>query len=318
MSRDAPGSTPGADSTPGSTENATTFGAAELGLYAITVVLWSTGWIGIKLQVGDVPVWQSAFYRFVIATMVMFAWVALSGRRIRFPAALHLRFAALGAFMFSANFALMYYAAQFLTSGLLAVVFSLTTVLNPINAALFLGQRTGKRALIGALIGICGIALIYWPEVNRPAGGTAALIALAAAICGTLSFSFGNIVAFGIHKQGLPVISTNAWGMFYGACLLGLLVMAIGEPLTISTDPNYVSVLLILSTVSTVVPMASYLTLMRRIGPGRAGYATVMFPIGALVISWLFEGYEWTVVALVGLALALAGNLFVLGKPRTT
>ncbi len=291
------------------------FGGAEFGLYAATVVLWSTGWIGIKLQVGDVPIWQSVFYRFAIAAVVMFAWVIVSRRRLVFPAALHLRFVAMGALMFSTNFALFYYAAQFVTSGLLAVVFSLVTVFNPINAALFLGQRTTPKAFIGALIGITGIALIYWPEVSRPETGAAAFYGLAAAVGGTLCFSLGNIVAFRVHEKGLPVISTNAWGMLYGATMLGLLVAVIGEPLKFEATMFYAGILVTLGTVTTVLPMATFLTLVRRIGPGRAGYATVMFPIGALAISWLFEGYEWTVVALVGLALALAGNVFVLGKP---
>ncbi|MEJ8571053.1 DMT family transporter [Microbaculum marinum] len=292
------------------------FGRAELALYVATVALWSSGWIGIKLQVGVVPVWQSAFYRFAIATAVMFAWVVLSRRRIAFPWSLHLRFAALGALMFSTNFALFYYAAQFVTSGLLAVVFSLVTVFNPINAALFLRERMSPKALLGALIGITGIAMIYWPEVARPETGAAAVLGLAAAVGGTLTFSLGNIVAFGVHRQGIPVISTNAWGMAYGTVVLGLLVAALGEPLQFEPTAVYAGVLAILGTVSTVLPMATYLTLMRRIGPGRAGYATVMFPIGALAISWLFEGYEWTGIAIAGLALALAGNLFVLGKPR--
>jgi len=291
------------------------FGGVEFLLYAITVILWSSGWIAIKLQVGVVPVWQSVLYRFAMATVIMFVWVFVSRRRVLFPLALHLRFLALGALMFSTNFALFYYAAQFVTSGLLAVVFSLTTIFNPINAALFLGERFSAKTLIGAAIGITGIALIYWPEVNRPETGTAVLIGLGSAIGGTLSFSLGNIVAFGVHRQGLPVVSTNAWGMLYGSGLLALLVLAVGDPLAFDPGTVYVSALLFVGVVGTVVPMATYLTLVRRIGPGRAGYATVMFPIGALVISWLFEGYQWTGIAIAGLALALAGNVFVLGRP---
>lgn len=292
------------------------FGPTEFALYAVTLIVWSTGWIGIKLQVGVVPVWQSAFYRFLIAVAVMFAWVWLSRRRARFAASLHLRFAALGVFMFSSNFILFYYAAQYVTSGLLAVVFSLVTVLNPINAAIFLNQRIERSALMGALIGIAGIALIYWPETSRPGTGVEAVYGLAAACAGTLAFSLGNIVAFGLHRQGLPVVSTNAWAMLYGTLIQGAFVFAVGGPLVFDTGPVYVGALVAVAIFSTVVAMASYLSLVRRIGPGRAGYATVMFPIGALVISWLFEGYEWSGIAVAGLALALAGNLFVLGRPR--
>lgn len=292
------------------------FGWAEFTLYALTVFSWSTSWFAIKMQIGPVPVLESVLYRFVIAAAAMVAWVVLSGRRVRFPARLHIRFALMGALMFSTNFALFYVAAQWLTSGLLAVVFSLVTVLNPISAALFLKERIEPRVLLGALIGISGIALIFGPEVVRPQTGLAALAGLACAAAGTLCFSLGNIVATTVHREGHPVISSNAWGMIYGVGVLAAVVVAAGDPPVFDTRTSYVVSLVWLATVATVVPMWSYLTLMRRIGPGRAGYATVMFPIGALVISWLFEGYEWHWMAIAGLGLAIVGNLFVLGRAR--
>jgi drug/metabolite transporter (DMT)-like permease len=104
--------------------------------------------------------------------------------------------------------------------------------------------------------------------------------------------------------------------MIYGVGVLAAVVAAVGDPPVFDTSTSYVVSLVWLATVATVVPMWSYLTLMRRIGPGRAGYATVMFPIGALVISWLFEGYEWNWMAIAGLGLAIVGNLFVLGRMR--
>ncbi len=292
------------------------FGWAEFSLYVLTVFSWSTSWFAIKMQIGPVPVLESVLYRFMIAAVVMVAWVLVSGRQVRFPARLHIRFALMGALMFSTNFALFYVAAQWLTSGLLAVVFSLVTVLNPISAAVFLKERIEPRVLLGAVIGICGIALIFGPEVIRPQTGMAALAGLACAAAGTLCFSLGNIVATTVHREGHPVVSSNAWGMIYGVAVLAAVVVVAGDPPVFDTRTTYLVSLMWLATVATVIPMWSYLTLMRRIGPGRAGYATVMFPIGALVISWLFEGYEWHWMAIAGLALAIAGNLFVLGRAR--
>ena len=65
---------------------------------------------------------------------------------------------------------------------------------------------------------------------------------------------------------------------------------------------------------ASVIAFASYLTLLRRIGAARAGYATVLFPIVALAISTLVEGYVWTPLAILGVALALAGNVLVLRR----
>ncbi len=289
-------------------------GTPELGLYALTIVVWSTSWIAMKFQLGVVDVSVSVFYRFAIAAAIMLAWVWLSGRAMRFPLRLHARLALMGVLMFSTNFLLFLTATQWVTTGLLAVVFSLVTVLNPINAALLLGTPLESRVLLGAGAGVTGIALIFWPEIAG--AGSDVVTGLALAIIGAMCFSLGNITAVTVQRQGHPVVSSNAWGMVYGAAFMALFAIVSGAPFVFDPRPSYAISLGSLAVFSTVVAFASYLTLMRRIGPGRAGYATVMFPIGALAISWAFEGFEWTALSLAGLLLALAGNLLVLRGGR--
>jgi drug/metabolite transporter (DMT)-like permease len=57
------------------------------------------------------------------------------------------------------------------------------------------------------------------------------------------------------------------------------------------------------------VGFTAYLLLVGRIGPDRAAYSTVLFPVVALTLSTVYEGYRWTVPAFAGLGLVLAGNL---------
>ena len=81
-------------------------------------------------------------------------------------------------------------------------------------------------------------------------------------------------------------------------------------------DPsfNYVSALLFLAIFSTVIGFACYFALQKRVGAEQAAYATVLFPIVALAISTFVESYSWTLLAFLGVALTLLGNLFVLSK----
>jgi hypothetical protein len=58
----------------------------------------------------------------------------------------------------------------------------------------------------------------------------------------------------------------------------------------------------------------SSLTLVGNIGADRASYATLLFPIIALIISTLIEGYQWTTPAVAGVAIILAGNALSLAK----
>jgi drug/metabolite transporter (DMT)-like permease len=75
--------------------------------------------------------------------------------------------------------------------------------------------------------------------------------------------------------------------------------------------PTYIVSLAWLVVISSVISFMCYLTLLGRIGPGRAGYATVVFPVFALLISTAFEGYQWSAFAFVGIGLVVTGNIIM-------
>ena len=297
----------------GASINASRLAPADLGLYAVTVFVWGTSWIALKAQLGEVSPEVSTLWRFLLAAPLMWLWAAARGDTLAYPAADHRRFAAAGALMFSSNFVLFLYGGQYLPSGLLAVVFSLVSILNLLLGAAFLGQPIMPRVAVGGVLGAAGIALLYLPQI---AGGfeRGALVGLAFCLAGTLSFCAGNLVSTAIQRRGVPLLAATAWGMTYGVAALAAIVLVRGQPLIVEWTPRYLGATLYLALFASVVAFASYLTLLRRIGAARAGYATVLFPIVALAVSTLVEGYRWTLAAILGAALALAGNVLVLRR----
>ena len=297
----------------GASINASRLAPADLGLYAVTVFVWGTSWIALKGQLGEVSPEVSTLWRFLLAAPLMWLWAFARGDTLAYPAADHRRFAAAGALMFSSNFVLFLYGGQYLPSGLLAVVFSLVSILNLLLGAAFLGQPIMPRVAAGGVIGAAGIALLYSPQI---AGGVqrGALLGLAFCLAGTLSFCAGNLVSTAIQRRGVPLLAATAWGMTYGVAALAAIVLVRGQPLIVEWTPRYLGATLYLALFASVVAFASYLTLLRRIGAARAGYATVLFPIVALAVSTLVEGYRWTLPAILGAALALAGNVLVLRR----
>lgn len=288
--------------------------ALDYSLYAITVFAWSTSWIALKLQLGSVAPEVSLTWRFSLASAVMFAWALLRGHRLRFPLQDHLRFAGLGVFIFSMNFLQFYHGGSKLASGLLAVIFSLTSVFNMLLGAVFLRQAIDRRILLGAACGFGGIALMFWPEIAGTEIDHQAAIGFLLCLGGTLSFCIGNLISATNQKRGLPVVSANAWGMAYGAALLAIIALCLGKPFDFEPTISYVGSLLWLSILSSVVAFFAYLTLLGRIGSARAGYSTVLFPVFALLISTFAEGYHWTSFAIAGLVLVMIGNAIVLGR----
>jgi drug/metabolite transporter (DMT)-like permease len=299
---------------------ASSFGTVDFGLYAATIFAWSTSWLALKWQVGVVDPQVSLVWRFSLAACLMLALCKLRGQPLRFPLRLHLRFAAMGVLLFSTNFLLFYYAAYGLVSGLLSVIFSTASVTNILMNTLVLRQPLRPRVAFGALLGIAGIACLFWPEisdqVSAHALGGPALIGLGLGVAGTLCFSAGNMISASIQKGGVPVFSANAIGMVYGSINCLIISLIAGSEFIFEPTLRYVGSLFWLVGISTVMAFYAYLTLLGRIGADKAGYATVIFPVFALVISAVMEGYQWSALSFAGMALVAIGNIIILSRPK--
>lgn len=287
-------------------------------LYGANILIFGSGWLPMRMQLGVVAPEVSVFWRFLAATTIIFAFLFIRKQRFFFRWRDHLLFAAMGTTLFSLNFLSFYYAGYYLPSGLTAVVFALAAIVIPAFAALFLKMPMHPRLLMGALAGICGIALVFGPAVmgadRVPEVGKGLLLSLAGMLC----FSCGSLLSGVAGRRKLPLISMTAWGFFYGLVVMGLIVLLRGQPLVLEWSSRYMGTLLYLIFIQTLAGFAIYLLLVRRIGASRAGYGTVMFPLVALVMSTLFEGYHWTIMAGAGVALVLAGALLVLAPRQAT
>ena len=281
----------------------------ELFLYVAVVFGWSTSWYPLSLQLGVVAPEVSIFWRFLVSSLMMLAITALCGIRLRFEPGEHLRFLFLGMALFSTNFALFYNSSLYLASGLLAVILSMSSLINVVLVAAINRRPPPLLQMVAAIVGLVGLGLIFAPEFKTlPTAG----IAVAYGVLATFSFCIGNLLSSRSQQRGTPVLASTSWGMVYGTLFMGIIALLRGHPFIIDMSPSYLLSLAWLILVSSVMTFACYLSLVGRIGPGRAAYATVVFPIFALLISARYEGYEWSVAALAGLALVIIGNLIMI------
>ncbi|MRW93319.1 EamA family transporter [Duganella sp. FT80W] len=289
-------------------------------LYALTVLIWGTTWIAISFQLGVVPAPVSIAFRFWIAAAVLMTGLLLARRQWLPPRAAWRYLFAQGIALFCLNFLCFYYASQWITSGLEAVVFSTAPLWNALNGRLFLGRPIKPQVMLGALLGLGGILLLFAPQMAGHWHDSDTLLGLALSVGGTLCFSCGNLLSSRMQSLGLTPWLTNTWAMLIGSTTLGVAALALGMPFALDPSPRYLGALLYLAIPGSVIAFTAYLVLVGRIGPDRAAYSTVLFPIVALSVSTVYEGYQWTPLALGGLALVLAGNLLAFlpafaGKP---
>ncbi|MFH1806573.1 MAG: EamA family transporter [Pseudomonadota bacterium] len=285
----------------------------QLGLYAAVVLIWGTTWIAIKYQL-SVPPEVAVAWRFILAAAILFAYVAIRRLPMRYSLRDHAFMAVLGVCLFSVNYVLIYIAGGYLTSGLLAVVFSTIVIMNMINGAIFFHRRPETRTIIGAVIGMAGISLVFARDLAAFDLATGGSIGLIVSLVGSYIASLGNMASARNQSRGIPVIQANAWGMFYGSVLLVFYILVSGTEFTFDTSPSFLAALIYLSVFGSILAFGFYLTLLGRIGPDKASYSSVMFPVVALLISTFAEGFVWNSNIVLGVGLTLLGNIVILTR----
>ena len=285
-------------------------------LYIITVIIWGSTWLAIKFQLGVVSPELSVAYRFGLSAAILLIFSLIRRLPLRYSWHAHAFMALQGLFLFSMNYILVYLAEGYLTSGLVAIIFSMIVILNVIFGAVFLRNPVRINVVIGALVGFAGLLLVFWPELSSFDFSSERALGVGLTFLGAVSASLGNIISARNQRHTLPVVQTNAFGMAYGAVFMLALALLRGSQLTFDPSAGYVLSLLYLAVFGSVIAFYTYLTLLGRIGPDRAAYVTVLFPIIALLLSTLFEGMTWSLLQLAGVALVLLGNVAVLVRIR--
>ena len=287
---------------------------ANILFYTMTVLIWGSTWLAIKFQLGTVDPSLSVAYRFALAAITLFAWCLLRRLPMRFSGRQHLFIAMQGVFLFALNYVLFYLAELQITSGLAAVVFSTIVVMNLLNGRLFLGNPVEMKVLLGGALGMVGLLLLFWPEMEAVHFSGPIITGMLLSFVATYLASLGNIISARNQKNNLPVVQTNAYGMAYGSLCIFLLVVINGPPMMIELSFAYLGSLIYLALFGSVIAFGCYLSLVGRIGPGRAAYATLLFPVVALILSTICEDYRWTTTGCAGIALILAGNYLALAR----
>lgn len=282
-------------------------------IYAIVVLIWGTTWYAIKFQLGTVAPEISLVYRFGLATICVFIFARISGSPMRLSWRDHGFVALQGLTLFCLNYWMTYQSTRFLTSGLVAVLFTSVILLNLINARLFFGVPVEARVMLAAATGTLGVALLFLPELQAAMGDRVIVHGALLALGATYLASLGNMAAMRNTQSGMPVVTANAYGMAYGTAGLALIAAIRGAPVDFDPSWPYVVSLLYLSLAGTSLAFGLYLVLIKRIGPARAAYTSVLFPVVALAVSTLFEGYRWSLPSIIGLVVLVAGNALALG-----
>jgi drug/metabolite transporter (DMT)-like permease len=286
-------------------------------LYGLVVVIWGTTWIAIFLQQGPVAAPVSIFWRFAVASATMMIVLLALGRLRKMAMRDHLFCMIQGCCVFCFNFWCFYTAAKFINTGLESVIFSMAVLYNAINSFILFGQRPPARFWTAAILGLLGIITLFWDDLLASGWSHELLLGIGLSALGTYGFSLGNMISLRHQRNGLETMTTNARAMMYGTLVMGVIALVRGDSFMPQWTVSYIGALLYLAIFGSVIAFGVYFTLVGRIGAGKAAYSTLLFPLVALSISTVYEGYVWHMNAVAGLLLILTGNMVMFTKPET-
>lgn len=276
--------------------------------FAIVAFIWGSTWIVIRGQLGEVPIAWSVCYRFATACCAMIVVARASGVSLRLPLRDHLLLAGMGFSIFCLNFNLVYRAESHVTSGLVAVTFALLVVYNSVLARIFLRQPLSRPFLLGSAVAMLGVALLFLHELRAsPQGPHEVALGIGMTLLGMVFASIANVLQGSERARAMPMPALLAWGMLWGALANAAWAWATSGPPRFEWTVPYVSGVLYLGVVASALAFTLYFTMIRRIGPARAGYVNVLTPVLAMALSTLFEHYRWSLEAAAGGALVIAG-----------
>ena len=285
-------------------------------LFLFVVFCWSPTWYVIKFQLGIVDPVLSVTYRFFIAALILFFFTIITKRKISFKLQDHFWFFLLGINLFSLNYILFYIANLYLISGIVAVCFSALIFMNILNERIFFQIKATYKTYLASMIGLLGLFVIFNKEIIGFTYSNKVHYGILLGIIATYFASLGNIISLRNSKNNLPIISTLSYAMLYGSIFTFIVSVILNKEIIFDISFSYITSLLFLSFVGSVLGFTLYLKLIERIGAGRAGYIGAILPVVALIISTYFENLVWNQSIILGLFLLILGAVLVIHQKQ--
>jgi len=269
-------------------------------LYACLVLVWSSTWVVIAVGLEDIPPFFGAGIRFTLAGLGVLAATRLTKRSLRTDTRLALL---VGLLPFATSYGLIYWAEQYVTSGLAAVLFGVMPLYVALLAALLLpAEPLRPRLLAGVAIALGGLILAFGQSIHL--GGEHAALAATAVVLSPLASAVGNIA---IKKRPTEPLAMNGWAMVTGGLTL-LLVSLITEDWGDATwSLTAVGSIAYLAAFGTGFTFVTLSVLLRELPAVTVSFISMIIPFGALVLGAVFRDETVTALAVAGALLVVAG-----------
>lgn len=282
-------------------------------LFAVPVLVWSTTFFVITFQLNSptTPAYAVAI-RFMVAALLLFIWVKGRKLPIKLSGRHHGIAATSGVCAYGISYVLTYLSELVIPSGLVAIAFTLMVFFTPLFARIAHGTKITRATWIGGSIGLFGVSLMFLPDLLDAGATTIAGWGVGAMLVAALVSSIASVLSIQLNRDAVPVVIYTAWAMFYGASATFIYALLSGQTLVFDPRLSFWLALAYLSWAGTLLAFLCYLILLKREGPTKAMYISVLSPVGAVIVSVFIEGLRPAALTWFGIGISLVGAWYTL------
>lgn len=268
-------------------------------VWALTCLIWSTVWLFIKLGLYDLPPVSFAGLRLVIAVAILLPFVLLRRKPLPQSPREKLMVAVSGLLLLGLNYALVFWGAQFISSGLTAVLQAATPAFTLVFAHYLLpNERFTLSKLLAVVLGVAGVAVIFSDQMQVV--GWQALAGSVAVAGGALCVAFAYVLVKAHVGHLHPTVLTTGQMLCALVPLLAYGFVCEGNPLTFNWTPLAVFSICYLALAGSVAAFWLNYWLLKRMDTVKVMSMSLVEPLLAVLLGALVLGEKLTTHALLG------------------
>ncbi|MFZ0687086.1 MAG: EamA family transporter [Terriglobales bacterium] len=281
--------------------------------FALVYVFWGSTYLGIGIAVQQIPPAMMCGARFSIAGVLMLAYCALSGRRVRFSARQLFHLAAVGILLLMGGNLTLSYAEQVVPTGLSALLIAVTPLWFLVLDSWLLGDHhISRRGKIGLAIGIVGVVVLILPDLQHSNSlGHRELWWSLALQAGSFSWAFGSVLSKKWQTVKTDPFGAIAWQMTFAGIANFIFALVVEKPGDVTWTFRGVAAVLYLVLCGSWIGYTAYIWLLQHVPTSKVSTYAYVNPVVAVFLGWLILHERIDRYILMGSAIIVASVVLV-------
>ena len=255
--------------------------------FGLVYLFWGSTYLAIDIAVQTIPPALMCGLRFLVAGIVMLAVCAVTGHKILYTPRQIALAAVVGLLLLMGGNLTLSYAELAVSSGLAALIVAITPLWFLVLDSLLLGDHhISRRGKAGLLLGIVGLLVLVWPQLQAGTLGHRELWASISLIGGSFSWALGSVLSKR-WQSGMDVFSATAWQVI--AAGVGNFVFGLfnGDLAHVTWTSRSLGAVAYLVVCGSWIGYTAYIWLLKHVPTSKVSTYAYVNPVVAVFLGWL-------------------------------